>query len=167
MQKNVHFSVSEKAPLRTKLTPALIMTSLLAPWLISCNVATAGVPTYDDYQNSLSGYKATTKSTTSINSFNSNNMEAVQQILSQVDSNIEKGDWDTVLKLLKSVNLQQLKANAANVSNKQAYKSLVEELSFTIGQLSDSALSNRVVFFNKVPHQLYDQQQQLSPLKPC
>ena len=149
-------------------TAALLLFSAVAAF--SPPPSFAQIPSFDDY-NVGSGAKVVEKSSVGASNLPSSTTTAAAAAFSPtelkremaiVDNYVQKGQWDEVLKTVAPVT-KVLGAKAYGYGDSKALGQalgvspeaargaveLSSELQFALGQLSDFALSKRVLFFNK------------------
>ena len=161
---NPHEIITKVIQQKSRLTSAYIVAAIISTVPMT---VFAQIPSYDDFQQ-VSGTKIVDKSKGSnlpsstkaiATTFSASELK---KDLQEVEKYAKNGQWDEILKTLapisKAVNakaygygtLQGLTDSlGVSTDNANAALDLREDLSFSLGQLSDFALSKRVLFFNK------------------
>ena len=159
-------TTTKNVPLKNRITSAFIVAAIISSVPMTVH---AQIPSYDEFlvgsgtvviDKSKKGQSNLPSATKAI----ATTFSAVElkKDLQEVEKYAKNGQWDEILKTLapisKAVNakaygygtVQGLTDSlGVSVENANAALDLREDLSFSLGQLSDFALSKRVLFFNK------------------
>lgn len=135
---------------------------------LMCPLANAQIPSMDDFYTS-SGTKIVDKSAPMIRPAQSNvefqSFSQLDPILTSLESMVMNEQWDDIVREIKSNSvLKQMKADtplsfipSQSPPTMQKISELREDFNFNLRQVSDAALSNRVVYFNKADlNQVYE-----------
>jgi hypothetical protein len=154
----------------------LINIAVISTFINSIPNADAKVPTYDDYVNGVTirsldkindrvsniDLKQTGSDVKNTKLINKINIQNIKNLLEQITKNNAIKNWDNIISLIRQEQYLDSRyfgygsfeklLSTENVTKQKGteIENFREDLNFLLKQIKDIALSNRIIFFNKV-----------------